>query len=99
MYLIYGEELLNMKTIILYSPITKSEHLICLDQVIYLYEITNKRSKYFGCIEMRFEDGSTQIFKANYVDVVEAFVVHTWLESVWNSIVWWIKSKKLKRKK
>lgn len=88
-----------MKTIILYSPITKSEYLICLDQVIHLHEITNKRSKYCGCIEMRFEDGSTQIFKANYVDVIEAFVVHTWLESVWNSIVWWIKSKKLKNKK
>jgi hypothetical protein len=48
---------------------------------------------------MRFEDGSTQIFKANYLDVVEAFVVHTWLESVWNSLVWWFKSKKLKKSK
>ena len=86
-----------MKTIILYSPVTKSEYLICLDQVIHLHEITNKKSKYFGCIEMRFEDGSTQIFKANYLDVIEAFVVHTWLESVWNSLVWWIKSKKLKK--
>ena len=47
---------------------------------------------------MRFEDGSTQIFKANYLDVVEAFVVHTWLESVYNSIFWWWKSKKLKKK-
>ena len=87
-----------MKTIILYSPVTKSEHLICLDQVIYLYEITKKSSRYYGCIEMRFEDGSTQIFKANYLDVVEAFVVHTWLESVWNSLVWWFKSKKLKKR-
>lgn len=86
-----------MKTIILYSPVTKSEHLICLDQVIYLYEITKKSSRYYGCIKMRFEDGSTQIFKANYLDVVEAFVVHTWLESVWNSLVWWFKSKKLKK--
>ena len=88
-----------MKTIILYSPVTKSEHLICLDQVIYLYEITKKSSRYYGCIEMRFEDGSIQIFKANYLDVVEAFVVHTWLESVWNSLVWWFKSKKLKKSK
>ena len=88
-----------MKTIILYSPVTKSEHLICLDQVIYLYEITKKSSRYYGCIEMRFEDGSTQIFKANYLDVVEAFVVHTWLESVWNSLVWWFESKKLKKSK
>ena len=88
-----------MKTIILYSPVTKSEHLICLDQVIYLYEITKKSSRYYGCIEMRFEDGSTQIFKATYLDVVEAFVVHTWLESVWNSLVWWFKSKKLKKSK
>ena len=87
-----------MKTIILYSPVTKSEHLICLDQVIYLYEITKKSSRYYGCIEMRFEDGSTQIFKANYLDVVEAFVVHTWLESVWNSLVWWFKSKRLKKR-
>lgn len=87
-----------MKTIILYSPVTKSEYLICLDQVIHLHEITNKKSKYFGCIKMRFEDGSTEIFKANYVDVIEAFVVHTWLESVWNSIVWMFKSKKIKRR-
>lgn len=87
-----------MKTIILYSPVTKSEYLICLDQVIHLHEITNRKSKYFGCIEMRFEDGSTQIFKANYLDVVEAFVVHTWLESVYNSLFWWWKSKKLKKK-
>lgn len=86
-----------MKTIILYSPITKSEHLICLDQVIYLYKITDKRSKYYNCIEIRFEDGSTQIYEAEYIDVIEAFVMHTWLESVWNSIVWWIKSKKRKK--
>ena len=86
-----------MKTIILFCPITKSEYLICLDQVIYLYEITDKKSKYFGCIKMRFEDGSTQIFKANYLDVIEAFAVHTWLESVWNSLFWWIKSKRLKK--
>jgi len=84
-----------MKTIILYSPVTDSEYLICLDQVIYVYEITNKRSKYFGHIEIRFEDGSTQIFKANYLDVVEAFVVHSWVESVWNSITWWFKSKRI----
>ena len=87
-----------MKTLILFCPITNSEYLICLDQVIYLYEITNKKSKYFGCIEMRFEDGSTQIFKANYVDVIEAFVVKGWLTSIWNSITWWFKSKKLRRK-
>lgn len=88
-----------MKTIILYSPVTKSEHLICLDQVIYLYEITKESSKYYGCIEMRFEDGSTQIFKANYLDVIEAFAVHSWLESVWNSLIWWGKSKRLKKSK
>ncbi len=88
-----------MNTIILYCPITNSEHLICLDQVIYLYEITNKKSKYYQHIEMRFEDGSTQIYKANYLDVVEAFVVHSWLESVWNSLVWWVKNKRLKRGK
>ena len=87
-----------MKTIVLYSPVTNSEYLICLDQVIYVYEITKTSSKYYGCIKMRFEDGSTQIFKTNYVDVVEAFVVHTWLESVWNSLFWWAKSKKLKKK-
>ena len=87
-----------MKTIILYSPITKSEYLICLDQVIYFYEITDKRSKHFGCIEMRFEDGSTQIFKANYADVIEAFIFHSWIESVWNSFIWWIKSIKLKKR-
>lgn len=87
-----------MKTIILFCPITNSEHLICLDQVIYLYEITNKKSKYFGCIEIRFEDGSTQIFKANYLDVIEAFTVKSWVESAWNSLVWWVKSKQLKRK-
>ena len=87
-----------MKTIILYSPVTKSEYLICLDQVIYVYEITNKRSKYFGCIKMRFEDGSTQIFKANYLDVIEAFTVKTWFESTFNSLMWWIKSKRLKKK-
>ena len=83
-----------MKTLILYSPVTKSDHLICLDQVIYVYEITNKRNKFYKHLEIRFEDGSTQIFKANFVDVVEAFVVHTWLESACNSIVWWFKSKK-----
>ena len=83
-----------MKTLILYSPITKTEHLICLDQVIYLYEIKDKRSKYFGFIEMRFEDGSTQIFKANYFDVIEAFTVRGWLESFINSIIWMFKSKK-----
>ena len=86
-----------MKTIILYSPITNSEYLICLDQVIYLYEITDKKSKYYQHIEMRFEDGSTQIFKANYLDVVEAFVVHSWIESVWNSLFWWWKSKRIKK--
>ena len=48
---------------------------------------------------MRFEDGSTQIFKANYLDVVEAFVVKGWFESTWNSLVWWFKSKKLKKEK
>lgn len=83
-----------MKTMILYSPITKAEHLICLDQVIYLYEIKDKRSKYYGFIEMRFEDGSTQIFKANYFDVIEAFTVRGWLESFINSIIWMFKSKK-----
>jgi len=83
-----------MKTMILYSPITQSEHLICLDQVIYFYEIKDKRKKYYGYIEMRFEDGSTQIFKANYFDVIEAFAVHSWLESVINSIIWIFKSKK-----
>jgi len=83
-----------MKTIILYSPITKAEHLICLDQVIYLYEIKDKRSKYYGFIEMRFEDGSTQIFKANYFDVIEAFTIRGWLESFINSIIWMFKSKK-----
>lgn len=83
-----------MKTLILYSPITKAEHLICLDQVIYLYEIKDKRSKYYGFIEMRFEDGSTQIFKANYFDVIEAFTVRGWLESFINSIIWMFKSKK-----
>ena len=88
-----------MKTIILYSPITKSEYLICLDQVIHLHEIADKRSKYFGCIEIRFEDGSTQIFKATYTDVIEAFVIHSWIESVWNSFIWWFKSKKLKGRK
>lgn len=88
-----------MKTIILYCPITNSEYLICLDQVIHLHEITDKKSKYFGCIEMRFEDGSTQIFKANYLDVIEAFVVHSWIESVYNSLVWWFKSKSLKKTK
>lgn len=87
-----------MKTLILFCPVTKSEYLICLDQVIYLYEITDKRSKYFGCIEMRFEDGSTQIFKADYLDVIEAFIVKGWLTSIWNSITWWFKSKKLRRK-
>ena len=85
-----------MKTIILYSPITRSNHLICLDQVIYLYEITNKRSKYFGYVEIRFSDGSTQIFKASYLEVIEAFTIHSWIESVWNSFVWLIKSKKNK---
>ena len=88
-----------MKTIILFCPVTNSEYLICLDQVIYLFEITDKKSKYYGCIEMRFEDGSTQIFKANYLDVVEAFVVKGWFESTWNSLVWWFKSKKLKKEK
>ena len=88
-----------MKTIILYCPVTKSEHLICLDQVIYLYEITDRRSKYYGHISIRFEDGSTQVYKASYLEVVEAFVVHTWLESVWNSIIWWTKSSKIKRKR
>ena len=83
-----------MKTMILYSPITKAEHLICLDQVIYLYEIKDKRSKHFGCIEIRFEDGSTQIFKANYFDVIEAFTVKGWIESFINSIIWMFKSKK-----
>lgn len=83
-----------MKTIILYSPVTKSDHLICLDQVIYVYEITDKRSKFYKHLNMRFEDGSTQIYKANFVDVVEAFVIHSWLEGVWNSITWWIKSKR-----
>lgn len=87
-----------MKTIILFCPITNSEYLICLDQVIYLYEITDKKSEYYGCIEMRFEDGSTQIFKANYLDVIEAFVVKSWVESTWNSLIWWFKSKRLKRK-
>ena len=87
-----------MRTLILFSPVTKSEYLICLDQVIYLYEITNKRSKYYKCIEIRFEDGSTQIFKANYTDVIEAFVIKGWLTSIWNSIVWVFKSKKVKRK-
>ena len=88
-----------MKTILLYSPVTKSDYLICLDQVIYVYEITNRRSNYFGFVEMRFDDGSTQIFKASYADIIEAFAVHPWIESVWNSLVWWIKSLKLKRKK
>lgn len=87
-----------MKTIILYCPVTNSEHLICLDQVIYLYEITDKFSEYYGHIEIRFEDGSTQVYKANYIDVVEAFIVHSWLESVWNSIFWWVKSKKIKKR-
>jgi hypothetical protein len=87
-----------MRTIILFCPVTNSEYLICLDQVIYVYEITNKRSKYFGCIKMRFEDGSTQIFKANYLDVIEAFTVKTWFESTFNSLMWWIKSKRLKKK-
>lgn len=85
-----------MKTIVLFSPVTQSEHLICLDQVIYLYEIT-KKSKYKGCIEIRFEDGSTMIYQANFMDVIEAFVVHTWLESAWNSIIWWFKSKRRKQ--
>jgi len=73
--------------------------LICLDQIIYLYEITDKKSKYYGCIEIRYEDGSTQIYKANYFDVIEAFAVHSWIESVWNSIIWWVKSKREKRGK
>ena len=88
-----------MKTLILYSPITNSEHLICLDQIIYLYEITDKKSKYYGCIKIRYEDGSTQVYKANYLDVIEAFAVHSWIESVWNSIIWWVKSKREKRGK
>lgn len=87
-----------MKTMLLYSPITQSEYLICLDQVIYFYEIKDKKNKYYGHIEMRFEDGSTQIFKANYFDVIEAFTVHTWLESVINSIIWVFSSKKKSKK-
>ena len=83
-----------MKTIILYCPITKSEHLICLDQVIYIYKITDKRSKYNNFVEIRFSDGSTQIYEANYIDIVEAFTMHTWLESVWNSIIWCFKNRK-----
>lgn len=88
-----------MKTLILYCPITKSEHLICLDQVIYLYEITDKRSKYYKHIEIRFEDGSTQIYKANYLDVLEAFIAKGWLSSIWNSIVWVFKSKRESKRK
>lgn len=83
-----------MNTIILYCPITDSNHLICLDQVIYLYEITNKRSKYYGYITIRFEDGSTQIYKANYFDLIEAFSVNSWWESLYNSIIWWLKNKR-----
>ena len=86
-----------MKTLVLFSPITNSEHLICLDQVIYAHEITDENSPYFGHIEMRFEDGSQQIFKASYAEIVEAFAVHTWLESFINTIIWWFKSKKRKK--
>jgi hypothetical protein len=83
-----------MKTLILYCPITKSEHLICLDQVIYLYEITFGRYK--GHIEIRFEDGSTQIYKANYLDVAEAFISKGWFSSIINSLIWIFKSKRKK---
>lgn len=89
-----------MKTVILYSPVTKSNHLIMLDQVIYFYEITDENDKYYKHIYIRFEDGSFQIFEGEFLSIVESFTLHSWLDSFVNSIVFWIKSKfNIKHKK